>query len=75
KEGNGEKGKGIMQSAEDHRKDFSKVILEVFSTLRIKENTDSENPTLKDTMEKDEEGFTLVINGRKSKYLSKSEPK
>ncbi|KAH9305335.1 hypothetical protein KI387_009739, partial [Taxus chinensis] len=75
KEGNEEKGKGITQSVEDHRKVFSNSMLEFFSPLHIKEKMVEESPSSKVAKEKDEDGFTLVTNRRKSKFLSKSKSK
>ncbi|KAH9294319.1 hypothetical protein KI387_040477, partial [Taxus chinensis] len=68
-EGKGEKGKGLMQSAVDHRKDFSKESEKVSTPLRIKEKEVNETPT-KSATEMEEDGFTLVVNRRKSKFLS-----
>ncbi|KAH9287475.1 hypothetical protein KI387_031592, partial [Taxus chinensis] len=68
-EGKGKKGKGLMKSIVDHRKDFSKESEKVSTPLRIKEKEAIATPT-KFAMEMEKDGFTLVINKRKSKFLS-----
>ncbi|KAH9290021.1 hypothetical protein KI387_034138 [Taxus chinensis] len=58
-----------MQSDADHRKYFSKEPEKVSTPLRIKEKVVNKTP-IKSATEMDEDGFTLVVNRRKSKFLS-----
>ncbi|KAH9298221.1 hypothetical protein KI387_029903, partial [Taxus chinensis] len=63
-----------MQSATDHMKYFFKESEKVSTPLRIKEKVVNKTP-IKSAMEMEEDGFTLVVNRRKSKFLSWSDSK